>query len=328
MAGDDPDYLTTDHFSALGERPVLVVDAARWSKPLVDIQSVIIGVDANGTLPLVEADHFDVLITSAADAPAPWVSVAALDNHVAMLAKSVQHWPMAATMLCQTLRLAQGRAFAGAIAIESLAYSTLLGGAEFARWRAGQPDRTMAASARPLVKIERAEDMVTLTLDHPESQNAMTAMMRDALHGALANALDDPTAPGVQLTGTGRCFSTGGALGEFGTASDLARAHLVRTLRSCALLLDRLGARAAVRLRGACVGSGIEIAAAAHHRCATADAWFQLPELRMGLIPGAGGTASVARAIGRQRTAWMLLSGKRIHAKQALDWGLVHEIVT
>jgi enoyl-CoA hydratase/carnithine racemase len=98
-------------------------------------------------------------------------------------------------------------------------------------------------------------------------------------------------------------------------------------LRSCAALLDRLGARASAQLHGACVGSGLEVPAAAALRTATADAWFQLPELRMGLIPGAGGTASVERAIGRHRTAWMLLSAKRIDARQALAWGLVHEIV-
>src|SRR3546814_9649681 len=58
--------------------------------------------------------------------------------------------------------------------------------------------------------------------------------------------------------------------------------------------------RGTVRLHGACVGSGVEVAAAAHRRIAAADSWFQLPEVRMGLIPGAGGTATVARAIYRR----------------------------
>jgi enoyl-CoA hydratase/carnithine racemase len=59
---------------------------------------------------------------------------------------------------------------------------------------------------------------------------------------------------------------------------------------------------------------------------ATADAWFQLPELKYGLIPGAGGTVSLPRRIGRQRTAYMALSMRRVPASTALRWGLVDAI--
>jgi enoyl-CoA hydratase/carnithine racemase len=97
-------------------------------------------------------------------------------------------------------------------------------------------------------------------------------------------------------------------------------------LHNCARLLHDLGERASVHLHGACIGAGLEIPAAAQRRIATPDAWFQLPELRMGLIPGAGGTVFVPRAIGRHRTAWLVLSGKRITAKQALLLGLIHAI--
>jgi enoyl-CoA hydratase/carnithine racemase len=59
---------------------------------------------------------------------------------------------------------------------------------------------------------------------------------------------------------------------------------------------------------------------------AAPDAFFELPELAMGLVPGAGGTASLPRRIGRQRTAWLALSGERIDARTALRWGLVDAI--
>ena len=81
--------------------------------------------------------------------------------------------------------------------------------------------------------------------------------------------------------------------------------------------------RASVLVHGACVGSGIEFPAFASHLIAREDAWFQLPELQFGLIPGAGGCVSIPRRIGRQRTAWWVLSGARINAQTALDWGLV-----
>ena len=327
ISSDGIDYLSADRFSALGDTPVIVVDAARWLRPAPGVQAVVIGIDHRGELPTANPAHFDLLLTPVAGAPAPWVSAERLDEQVERLASAVRDWPVAATMLCQVLRLSEGLPFASATGIESLAYSTLLGGAEFAQWKSARTGQEVPHSDNPLVLVERDADVVTLTLNHPSAQNAMTAAMRDALYAALANVLDDPSSPSVVLQGAGRCFSTGGALGEFGTATDLGEAHVVRTVRNVAGLLYRLGNRASVRLHGACVGSGLEVPAAASHRIAKHDAWFQLPELRMGLIPGAGGTASVARAIGRHRACWMVLSGKRIDARLALAWGLIHEIV-
>lgn len=320
-----PDHLDADRWSAPGGEPVLVVDAARWVRPKVPIQAVVIGVDREGALPAVVAGDFDLLLTIVADAPRPWVSVGSFSQAEA-LADAVRANPIAATIAAQLLRLTAKMPLADALTAESFAYSSLLGGAEFALWRAAAKiDDGPPTPAEP-VAVSRDGDRLTLTLDDPANHNAMTAAMRDALYEALANALDDPSRPDVLLRGAGKCFSTGGDLPEFGTARDLAEAHLVRTLHSCARALDALGERGTVRLHGAGVGSGIEVAAAAHHRIAAPDAWFQLPELGMGLIPGAGGTATVARAIGRHRTMWMLLSGKRVGAAQALEWGLVHRI--
>ena len=144
------------------------------------------------------------------------------------------------------------------------------------------------------------------------------------LSGAAGKS-QDPL-PGLTLRAEGRCFSTGGDLAEFGSARDLAAAHVIRTRRSCAQLLHRLEGRAEVRLHGACIGSGIEVPAAAARRVAAPDLVVQLPELRMGLIPGAGGTVTLARAVGRHRLLWCALGAFRIGAAQALDWGLVHAI--
>ena len=322
------DYLGADHFSALGGSPVLIVDAASWKRPALPIQAIIVGVDRKGDLPPVNDQEFDVLLTTCGAAPRPWISLdrAELDNRVQKLVNSVNANPVAATIAAQVLRLASALALPDAIKVESFAYSALLGGKEFHQWLSVTNQENPNPVAGEPVKVHREQDHIHLTLDDPANRNAMSATMRDALFEALANILDDPSEPDVTLDASGKCFSTGGSLPEFGTARDLGEAHVVRSLHSCATLLDALGARATVKLHGACVGSGIEIAAAAHHRIAAPDAWFQLPELSMGLIPGAGGTATVARAIGRHRTMWMLLSAKRIGAAQALDWGLVHLI--
>ena len=98
-------------------------------------------------------------------------------------------------------------------------------------------------------------------------------------------------------------------------------------MHSPARLLARLGTRVSFFVHGACIGSGIELPAFAARLVAHPETFFQLPELQMGLIPGAGGTVSIARRIGRQRTAWMVLTGRRITARTALEWGLVDALV-
>ena len=288
-----------------------------------------LAVDRTGALAMGDLARFDVALTAAAYPPAPWVGIAQarLDAHLALLTGAVAATPVAALVLARVLRIGEGLAFDAALDVESLAYSTLLGGAEFRRWRAASPAGAMPSEPAELVRYERAGDAVTLTLASPATRNAMSATMRDALYTALASVVEDPSGPSLILCGAGRCFSTGGELAEFGSADDLAAAHLIRTRRSAVRLLHRLGDRAQVQLHGACIGSGIEIAAAAARRSAARDTIFQLPELRMGLIPGAGGTVTLARAIGRQRTAWLALTGRRIGAARARDWGLIDDIL-
>ncbi len=285
-------------------------------------------VDRAGNLPGVDPAPFDVLLTTCLEAPAPWVSVPAerLDDRLATIRATATQSPLAAAMLARVLRLGEGLDFEAALDVESLAYSVLLGGGEFARWLDKAPCEPSGAQAAAPVRYAREADHVTLTLASPGDHNAMTAAMRDALYEVLVNVLEDPSLPCVTLRAEGRCFSTGGDLAEFGSARDLAAAHVIRTQRSCARLLHRLGSRATVLLHGACIGSGIEVPAAAGRRIGASDLIVQLPELTMGLIPGAGGTVSIARAIGRHRLTWLALGAFRIGARQALDWGLIHEI--
>lgn len=320
------DYLDAERWSALGDVPVLVGDAVEPDWPDGPVDAVRIGVDRPGALPAVDPVQFDVLLTSAEDAPAPWVSVKALDREVARLAAAMRACPVAATTLVRVLRMGEAMAADDALTMESLAYSTLLAGGEFRGWLSKRG--AVAALNGGELKLERDGDCLTVTLASPATRNAMTAAMRDALFEALANALDDPSAPDVLVRAEGGCFSTGGDFGEFGSATDMAMAHVIRSRRSVARLILALGERATVQFHGGAIGSGLEAFAGAGRRTARGDAWFQLPELAMGLIPGAGGTVTVARAIGRQRAAWMMLTGQRVRARQALAWGLIHGIMS
>jgi enoyl-CoA hydratase/carnithine racemase len=82
-----------------------------------------------------------------------------------------------------------------------------------------------------------------------------------------------------------------------------------------------------VVIQGGAVGSGLEFAAAAQEIVAAESAFFRLPEVAMGLIPGAGGTVTVARRVGWQRACYVALTGSRLRARTALAWGLVDRLV-
>jgi hypothetical protein len=280
--------------------------------------------------PLLAALTCTLLAVPAADgaavAPRPVVAVADAAAAVAEVAGSVAAAPLAAVTLVGLLRLTSALPVPDALVAESLAYSMLLAGPEFARWRAARPRRPEAAAAGPAVLLARAGDRLEVTLNRPDRHNAYDRQMRDGLVEALRLAELDPTISRVRLRGRGPSFCSGGDLDEFGTAPGVVPAHLVRLERSAGLLVYRCRDRVRPELHGACIGAGIEIPAFADRVSAAAGAWFRLPELRMGLVPGAGGTVSVTARIGRWRTAYLALTGRRLDLAAALAWGLVDEV--
>ena len=209
---------------------------------------------------------------------------------------------------------------------KSSAYSVLQSGPEFAAWRVAHPVRSdRDEGAR--VRVDRAGDALILTLTRPGRPNALDAPMRDALVDALDLAAADPAIARVELRGEGRAFCAGGDLDEFGTRPDPATAHLVRLERSVGHVLSTLRKPVTTYLHGTCMGSGIELAAFTDTVVAAEDTQIALPEIGLGLVPGAGGTVSLPRRIGRLRTAWLAFSGSTIDAETAQRWGLVDELV-
>jgi enoyl-CoA hydratase/carnithine racemase len=174
--------------------------------------------------------------------------------------------------------------------------------------------------------LARTGDHLAITLDRPEKRNAVSASLRDQLLDALAVAGLDPTIGAVTLAGHGPSFCAGGDLNEFGLVPDPAVGHLVRTghgLPGAALACaDRLTAL----VHGPTVGAGVELAAFAATVVARPGTTFRLPEVAMGLVPGAGGTVSVTRRIGRHRTAAMAIGGRAVPVDVAVRWGLVDRI--
>ncbi len=248
------------------------------------------------------------------------------NGHLAAICTNIAQTPAASVALHGLLRATSGLPVPEAITAEAATYSMLLGSEEFARWRSATPRREVAPAAGPL-SLAREGDTLQITLDHPERRNAFDATMRDALVEALRLATLDTSILRVDLRGNGPIFCSGGDLDEFGTATSPVAAYLARLSRNPGHQVHLLRDRVHVHLHGAAVGAGIELAAFAGHVSASADTWLQLPELRLGLVPGAGGTVSIPRRIGRWRTAWLVLSGERLTAQTAHSWGLVDELV-
>jgi enoyl-CoA hydratase len=267
-----------------------------------------------------------------ADAPASKTLSESFDiavgSHAEMVraVEAIRQTPIAATALVQLLRGAGSRSIEESLVAESFVYSMLQAGPEFARWLAGQRTLRPEIPEMPPVKVERDGGRIDVILNHPMKRNAYSAAMRDALCEALQLVLADDSIAEVVLRGEGAAFCSGGDLDEFGLLVDPATAHTIRTTRNAGRLLERSAKRIRAELHGACVGAGVELPAFAGTVVATPDAWFQLPELAMGLIPGAGGTASLPPRIGIQATAWLALSGERLDADRALALGLVDEI--
>jgi hypothetical protein len=233
--------------------------------------------------------------------------------------------PTAAATLVGLLRSTSQLPVADGLVCESLAYSMLLGGPEFAAWRTATPRRAPRHEDGPFVRIERDDDLLTVALHRPRKHNAFSRDVRDALIEALQIAELDPSVA-VDLRGDGPSFCSGGDLDEFGTARDLAAAHLIRITQNAGACVHRLRDRMTAYLHGSCIGAGIEVAAFAGRVKALPDTKIQLPELRMGLVPGAGGTVSLTHRIGRWRTAYLILSGATIDVDIARRWGLVDDV--
>ena len=307
--------------AALGS-PVVLVDlsgpaASAGAEPVAaavaGLPVVVVGVGRDGLdgLPAEVTGLLDLVVAD----PGPVVAV-------------VEAAPRAAVTLALTLRASPALGVPAGLAAESAAYSMLQAGPEFARWRAAtpQPAPSPEPEPGPPVVAERAGACLQITLNRPGRHNAVNAALRDRLVEALLVACADPTIERVVLAGAGPSFCSGGDLAEFGTRPDPATAHLVRLTRSPARLLAELGPRLEVRLHGACIGAGIEMAAFAGRVVAHPEAVISLPEVGLGLIPGAGGTVSLPRRIGRHRTAELALTGRPIDAATAHRWGLVDAI--
>lgn len=320
---------------ALTDSPAVVLDltdasteCARVAEVLAGRPCVVIGVASSPIVDRSVDRLVDVALCATDIAPAPWVACRdALDTTVDSLVAAIGSSPEAAVSLVQLLRVGERSSTADAVVAESFVYSLLQSGDRHRAWLASRAGRSRRPRPdTPIVVSTRVDDHLTVVLDRPEVHNAYGTRMRDELTDVFRLVTADPTIASVELCGAGPSFSSGGDLDEFGTAPAPLVAHLVRTTRNAGIALAAIADRVTARVHGTCVGAGVELPAFAGRVVADPHTTFLLPEVAMGLVPGAGGTASIPRRIGRHRTAFLALSGTPIGASLALSWGLVDAI--
>ncbi len=195
------------------------------------------------------------------------------------------------------------------------------------------PEKTPKANNMPegystILTDNPSNDVLLVTLNRPEASNAFnTQMAKDLVDLFEALALDSGENRVVVLTGAGqKAFCAGGDLKERNGMSDdawfkqhLVYERMVRAILGCPLPV--IGA-----INGAAFGGGCEIASALDFVYASDNAKFAQTETRIGIIPGAGGTQFLARAVGERRAKELILSGRVFSAQEAHDWGLVNGV--
>jgi len=173
-----------------------------------------------------------------------------------------------------------------------------------------------------MLGFEVSGDVAVLTLENPPV-NSLGLELRRGIVEALERAEDTPSVRAVVIIGSGKGFSGGADIREFGTPKALSAPHLLSVLRTA----EDCAKPVVAALSGICMGGGFELALACHYRVAAADAQLGLPEVKLGLLPGAGGTQRLPRAIGAQAALNMILSGKPARAEALSGTALLDAVV-
>jgi len=178
------------------------------------------------------------------------------------------------------------------------------------------------------VLFEKRDGVAWLTLNRPAAYNAINLDARDELWTLLEVIALDPEIGVVIFKGAGdRAFSSGADLGDFGTAPSFAEARRGRRERDIWGRLAFFEKPLIAAVQGYALGAGCELSLYCDFRIASEDARFGLPEVTLGYLPTAGGSQTAPRIMGIGRALDLILTGTPITAQQALDWGLVHQVV-
>lgn len=187
---------------------------------------------------------------------------------------------------------------------------------------------TMDGDPCAQLTVDYAEGLVTVTLQRPEKLNAITRDMRVALAGAVARFRADYHLRVMLFRAQGAYFSSGMDITGMGGMPEggIALRNDYRELHDLFDELERIEKPVVVAAQGPCLGGALELALSCDFRLASDRARFGLPEIRLGVLPGSGGTSRLTQLVGRGWARWMVMAGQEVTADRALSMGLVHAV--
>jgi enoyl-CoA hydratase/carnithine racemase len=178
------------------------------------------------------------------------------------------------------------------------------------------------------VLYQKKESIAYVTLSRPKVLNALNQRTWESLRAAFEDARDDAAVRGVIMTGAGdKAFIAGADIGELATVSAVEAAQSSNVGQEVLNLVENLGKPVIAAINGFALGGGCEMAMACTIRVASETAKFGQPEVKLGLVPGGGGTQRLPRLVGKGRALQIILSGEMISAQEAYRMGLVNEVV-
>lgn len=184
-----------------------------------------------------------------------------------------------------------------------------------------------APGDKPLVRLERDGEVGVIVLDSPPV-NSLSAAVVAGIASCLAEANADAAIKGMVMIGSGENFIAGADIGELGKASGAAPSKpLAPALTQALEQIDQSAKPVVMAIDGFALGGGLETAMSGHWRVGTTRCRVGLPELTLGIIPGAGGTQRLPRIVGVGKAAEMMLTSAEARAKEALALGIVQELV-
>jgi enoyl-CoA hydratase len=178
------------------------------------------------------------------------------------------------------------------------------------------------------VKLEREDDGIAIiTVNRPDKLNALNADTIQALGGVLREVHGDAAIRAVVLTGAGeKAFVAGADIAELSKMGPVDGVQVSRAGQVVFRMLERMPQPVIAAVNGFALGGGLELAMACHIRIASSRAKFGLPEAKLGIIPGYGGTVRLPRLVGRGRALELILTGDMIDAAEAFRIGLVNRV--
>jgi enoyl-CoA hydratase len=178
------------------------------------------------------------------------------------------------------------------------------------------------------LRIERAGNRATVVVSRPDKLNALNDRTIGELDAAFRELAADDAVRGIVITGDGeKAFVAGADIAELAQMGSIDGIDVSRKGQEAFRRLERMGKPVVAAVNGYALGGGMELALACHLRVASEKARFGLPEVKLGIIPGYGGTVRLPRIVGRGRALELILTGEMIGADRALEMGLVNRVV-